>query len=210
LSGIQCTLQPETLAFFECCPQDVSSSNLNFNVGQVDHVSPTPWLRKKLTSRVALLRRLAGSGCGAGATTLQTAALVLVHSTTEYCAPVRPQCSYLPYRHHHHRRLANCDWMPASDTSGQHSHTRRHPACWASSLWSHTVSSTPCHGTWTFAPLRTHRSIKCRNTAPQIKTAICTRRTTSHQFIQGWIKVVWGPWLKLRKGPFLYIGNCRS
>jgi len=45
-------------------------------------------LRKKLTSRLALLRRLAGSGWGAGATTLQTATLALVHSTAEYCAPV--------------------------------------------------------------------------------------------------------------------------
>jgi len=45
-------------------------------------------LCKKLTSRVALLRRLAGSGWDAGATTLQTATLALVHSTAEYCAPV--------------------------------------------------------------------------------------------------------------------------
>jgi len=45
-------------------------------------------LRKKSTSRVALLRRLAGSGWGAGATTLRTATLTLVHSTAEYCAPV--------------------------------------------------------------------------------------------------------------------------
>ena len=44
--------------------------------------------RKKLTSRIALLRRLAGSGWGAGATTLRIATLALVHSTTEYCAPV--------------------------------------------------------------------------------------------------------------------------
>ena len=45
-------------------------------------------LRKKLTSRVVLLRRLAGSGWGAGATTLRTATLAMVHSTAEYCAPV--------------------------------------------------------------------------------------------------------------------------
>ena len=45
-------------------------------------------LRKKITSRVALLRRLAGSGWGAGATTLRTGTLALVHSTAEYCAPV--------------------------------------------------------------------------------------------------------------------------
>jgi len=45
-------------------------------------------LCKKLTSRVALLRGLAGFGWGAGATTLRLAALALVHSTAEYCAPV--------------------------------------------------------------------------------------------------------------------------
>ena len=44
-------------------------------------------LRKKLTSRTALLRRLAGSSWGAGADTLRTAALALVYSTAEYCAP---------------------------------------------------------------------------------------------------------------------------
>ena len=45
-------------------------------------------LRKKLSSRVTLLRRLAGSGWGAGAKTLRIATLSLVYSTAEYCAPV--------------------------------------------------------------------------------------------------------------------------
>ena len=45
-------------------------------------------LRKKLTTRVALMRRLAGSGWGAGAKTLRTAALSLIYSTAEYWAPV--------------------------------------------------------------------------------------------------------------------------
>ena len=45
-------------------------------------------LCKKLKSRVALLRRLAGSGWGAGATTLRTATRALVRWTAEYCAPV--------------------------------------------------------------------------------------------------------------------------
>ena len=45
-------------------------------------------LRKKLTTRVALMRRLAGSGWGAGAKTLCTATLSLIYSTAEYCAPV--------------------------------------------------------------------------------------------------------------------------
>ena len=45
-------------------------------------------LRKKLSSRVLLLRRLMGSGWGAGAKTLRIATLSLVYSTAEYCAPV--------------------------------------------------------------------------------------------------------------------------
>ena len=45
-------------------------------------------LRKKLFSRVTLLRRLVGSGWGAGAETLRIATLSLVYSTAEYCAPV--------------------------------------------------------------------------------------------------------------------------
>ena len=45
-------------------------------------------LRKKLSSRVTLLRRLVGSGWGAGAKTLRIATLSLVHSAAEYCAPV--------------------------------------------------------------------------------------------------------------------------
>ena len=44
--------------------------------------------RKKLLSRITLLRRLVGSGWGAGAKTLRIATLFLVYSTTEYCAPI--------------------------------------------------------------------------------------------------------------------------
>ena len=43
-------------------------------------------LRKKLSSRVTPLRRLVGSGWGAGAKTLRIAILSLVYSTAEYCA----------------------------------------------------------------------------------------------------------------------------
>ena len=60
---------------------------------------------------------------------------------------------------------------------------RRHPTCWASSQWSHTVSGMPCHGAWTPAPLNSHPSIDIRCTAPQIETPICTRRTITHQSI---------------------------
>ena len=44
--------------------------------------------RKKLSTRVALLRRLAGSGWGAGVKILRISALFLVYSTAEHCAPV--------------------------------------------------------------------------------------------------------------------------
>ena len=45
-------------------------------------------LRKKLCSRVTLLRRLVNSGWGAGAKTLRITTLYLVYSAAEYCAPV--------------------------------------------------------------------------------------------------------------------------
>ena len=43
-------------------------------------------LRKKLSTRVLLLRRLSGSDWGASSKTLRTAALSLIYSTAEYCA----------------------------------------------------------------------------------------------------------------------------
>ena len=45
-------------------------------------------MRKKPSSHITLLRRLMGSGWGAGAKTLCIATLSLVHSAAEYCAPV--------------------------------------------------------------------------------------------------------------------------
>ena len=45
-------------------------------------------LRKKLSSCVTLLRRLVGSGWGAGVKTLRIAALSLIYSTAQYCAPL--------------------------------------------------------------------------------------------------------------------------
>ena len=53
-------------------------------------------LRKKnLSSRVTLLRRLVSSESGVGAKTLCTAALYLVYSTAEYCAPVWCRSTYI-------------------------------------------------------------------------------------------------------------------
>ena len=45
-------------------------------------------MRKKLSLRVTLMRRLVGSGWGAGAKTVCIATLSLVYSKAEYCAPV--------------------------------------------------------------------------------------------------------------------------
>ena len=45
-------------------------------------------LRKKLSTRVLLIRRLAGTTWGACASVLRTATLARVYSTAEYCAPV--------------------------------------------------------------------------------------------------------------------------
>ena len=56
-------------------------------------------LRKKMTSRIALLKRLAGYSLGAGETTLRRATLVLLHATAKHCTRVwfRSAHTYLIY-----------------------------------------------------------------------------------------------------------------
>ena len=73
----------ETLPF--CSEPKYLGATLDRSLTYRQHLAS---LRKKLTSRVALLRRLAGSGWGAGATMLRTTTLALVHSSAEYCAAV--------------------------------------------------------------------------------------------------------------------------
>ena len=148
------------------------------NIGQVAHVSSTPWV----TSQEAdITRRTPEAACWfrLGCWRKNSANS---HPSLGALNRRAPQCSCPPHRSRH-QRLANCDWMPASYTSGQPSSSRRHPTCWASSHWLHTISSTPCRGTWTSAPLSAHPSIECKRTAPKIETLICMPRTTSHQFI---------------------------
>jgi len=138
-------------------------------------------LRKKLTSRVALLRRLAGSDWGAGATTLRTATLALVHSTAEYCAPVWCRSA--------HTRLIDLTLndalrivtgclrpTPADNLPILAGIQPAELRCRGATL------SLGCHVDWTHAPLSAHPSIGCNCTAPQIETPICTRRTATHQF----------------------------
>jgi hypothetical protein len=40
----------------------------------------------KVSARINIVRKLAGTGWGAGTETLRTAALAIVYSTAEYCA----------------------------------------------------------------------------------------------------------------------------
>jgi len=86
-------------------------------------------LRKKVTSRVALLKRLAGFwlGCWSNNVANSHPSPGPLNRRILRSCLVR-QCSYPPHRPHQ-RRLANCDWMPASYTSGQPSNSRRHPTC---------------------------------------------------------------------------------
>jgi len=139
-------------------------------------------LRKTLTSRVAFLRRLAGSGWVAGATALR-----IIHSCPgpfnsrvlrSYTVPQRsyPPHWPLPSVKPCELRLDACVL-----TNRQLPYSRRHRTCWSSSQRSHTLSSTSFHGAWTPALLSAHLSTGCECTASQIETPICTRRTTTHQ-----------------------------
>jgi len=74
--------------------------------------------------------------------------------------------------------------MPASYTSGQSSYSCGHPSCWVSSQRSPTLSLArhamdPRH--------LLHSALTCPSSGNawhlQIKTPICTRRTTTHQFM---------------------------
>ena len=53
-------------------------------------------LRKKISTSVSLLRQLAGSGWGADAKTLRTAALSLIYSTAECCTPAWCRSAHTP------------------------------------------------------------------------------------------------------------------
>ena len=97
-------------------------------------------LRKKLSSRITLLRRLVGSGWGAGAKTLRIATLSLVYSTAEYCAPVWCRSAHTrPHRQYLKRHLAHRHWMPASHSNGQRNCTLRHPVSLVSPNGSNTL-----------------------------------------------------------------------
>ena len=153
------------------------------NVGQVGHVSPTPWVTSQeveITRRAR--RRLAGSGWGAGATNLRTATLAMVRSTSEYCAPVCCRSAHArlidPSINDALRIVNGCLMCPTpAENIPILAGIQPAELC---RKGSHTVSNTPCCGAWTTAPLSAHPSIECGCTASQIRTPICTRRLTTH------------------------------
>ena len=112
------------------------------NVGQVACVSPTPCV----TSQEAAITRHAPEAafwlrlvCWSNNSVNSHPSLGAFNRRVLSSCLV-PQCSFPPYLPRHQRRLANCEWMAASCTSGQPSNSRRHPTCWVSSQWRHTVS----------------------------------------------------------------------
>ena len=87
-------------------------------------------LRKKLTSCVALLRWLAGSGWGANANTLCVTTLAMVHSTTEFCTPVWCHSAHTCLIDSTTNNFAYCPWMPSSNRNRQLTCLGWHPTCW--------------------------------------------------------------------------------
>ena len=76
-------------------------------------------LCKKLTTRVGLLRLLAGSSWGAGARSLRIANLALSTLLQSTVLSFGVEVLHAPHRQAHQRRFAHGDWMRASHTNGQ-------------------------------------------------------------------------------------------
>ena len=110
-------------------------------VGQVAHVSPTPWV----TSQVADIWLRAPEafcwlrlGCwGNNSANCRPGRGALNRRVLRPC--LLPQCSHLPRRPCQQQRLANCDRMLAPYTSEQPSNPRRHPTCWTFAMDPHCL-----------------------------------------------------------------------
>ena len=180
------------------------------NVGQDTHVSPS--LRKNLTSRVTLLRRLAGSGWGAGTTTLRTATLALVHSTAEYCTPA--------WCRNAHTRLTDSvindalqhvtGCLRPTPVDNLPILAGIQPAEGALSQRSHTVSSTPCHGA-----IQNARHLKSRHPfVPAIQQLISSSDDDNNRSMALWADHRWNAkWLEstTRLRTFIPdIGTCQE
>ena len=95
-------------------------------------------LRKKLSSRVTLLRRLVVSGWGC------CHLISSLLNSWVLCASLASQCSHLSHRKCLERRLAHSYCMPASHSNGPPTCTLRStPASWASPTGSDTLLGLP-------------------------------------------------------------------
>ena len=140
--------------------------------------------RKEVTSCFALLRRLARSGWGFGATSLRTTTLAMVHSTVENCSPAEYHSAHTrlfdPATNNALRTVAGClRPIPVDNLhilAGNQSAELRRKGATTLSLTRHGMEPGHCS---------TQQSLVHRVgiTASQIKTRICTRCTSSHQFI---------------------------
>jgi len=129
------------------------------------------------------MRRLAGSGWGAGATTLRIATLALVHSTAENCIPVWCRSTHTrlidPAINDALRIVAGCLRPTPADNlfilAGiQPAELRRNGATLSLALRSIEPRHL-LHSTLTCESSADTRRLKSRH-------AICNRCTTTHQF----------------------------
>ena len=108
---LKVNLNKETLPF--CSEPKYLGVTLDRTLTYYRHVES---LRKKLTSRVAMLWWLAGSCLGAGEITLRTVTLglsilalaTLCHSTTEYCASVWCRSAHISASNNALRTVTGC------------------------------------------------------------------------------------------------------
>jgi len=100
----------EIFAVEKVCSKWKRSSRLSKGVGRK--------ISNAANGKNGLLRRLAGSKWGSDAKTLRTATFALIHSATEYCAPVwcRSKHTRLVDKPIHDALRLVSDWMPLRPT----------------------------------------------------------------------------------------------
>ena len=142
-------------------------------------------LRKELTSRVALMRRLDGFGWGTGAgpTTLRTATSALLHSTAEYCYPVWGRSAHIRLYWSCLSSTMPCElWLDAcvlyQRTILLSSRASNMQGFVAKEL--HCLYHAVPWSLRTYAQLSPEPLTGWERTACPIETHICTRRTTAH------------------------------
>ena len=163
---------PKTLCFSE--PKCLGVT-LDRSLTYLQHLES---LRKNLTSCIALFKQIAGSGWGAGATTLWTVTLALVHSTAEYCAPVWCCSAHTWFTH---PAINDTLWIVIECL---HSTPRDNLPILAgiqpAKFCCKEATLSPAHHAMELG----HLSTACKCMAPHIETPICLL-TSRHPFVCG-------------------------